>query len=228
MEEKEIHDELSAIRNLMERSSKFISLSGLSGILAGVYALIGAGLAYMLLKDTDRGAEVYINGAREQLDVAPFFNRNLIDYSSLVWKLIFIAIIVLLASVITAIMLSTRQAKRKNQPMWGAVSRQLLFNMTVPLLAGGGLIAILIFFKINNISHVYYGLVAPVSLIFYGLALVSASNFTFGEVKYLGLCEITIGLIAACLPGHGLLFWALGFGVLHIIYGSRIYLKYDR
>lgn len=228
MEEKEIHDELSAIRNLMERSSKFISLSGLSGILAGVYALIGAGVAYMLLKDAEPGADIYLNGTRTHISAPPFFNRYVVDYSSLVWKLIFIAVIVLLASIITAIQLSKRQAKRKDQPMWGAVSRQLMFNMAVPLLAGGGLIVVLIFFKINNISHVYYGLVAPASLIFYGISLVSASNFTFGEVKYLGLCEIALGLIAACLPGHGLLFWAFGFGVLHIIYGSRIYLKYDR
>ena len=228
MEEKEIHDELAAIRGLMERSSKFISLSGLSGILAGIYALIGAGVAYILINNTPSGTSIDIEGVRTHVNAAPFFNRHLIDYSGLVWNLIGIAITVLVASVVTAILLSNRQAKRKNQPMWGLVSRQLFFHMAVPLAAGGALIAILIFYRVNNISHLYYSLVAPASLIFYGLALVSASNFTFTMVKYLGLCEIALGLIAACIPGYGLLFWALGFGVLHIIYGGMMYLKYDR
>jgi hypothetical protein len=93
--------------------------------------------------------------------------------------------------------------------------------MATPLVTGGLLILILI-------SRSYYGIITPATLIFYGLALVSASNFTFADVKYLGLLEIALGLIAACFPGYGLLFWAIGFGVLHIIYGSMMYLKYDR
>jgi len=228
MEETELQNELASIRSIMERSSKFISLSGLSGILAGIYALIGAGVAYILINDAPSGSDIYIKGEKVHMSAAPYFNRYMVDYTSLVWKLLAIAFIVLLASIITAVLLSSRQAKRKNQPMWGSVSRQLMFNMAVPLVAGGAFIAVLILFKLESRAHLYYGLVAPVSLIFYGISLVSAGNFTFGEVKYLGICEIVLGLIAACLPGHGLLFWALGFGVLHIVYGARIYLKYDR
>jgi len=227
MEETELQNELASIRSIMERSSKFISLSGLSGILAGVYALIGAGAAYKIIGDYWGNAYLYLNGAKTYVTSFPSFNRYMIG-DSLVWKLFAIAVVVLFASVTTALILSNRQAKKKNQPMWGSVSRLLMFHMAVPLLAGGALIIILVFFKIGNIPHTYYGLVAPISLIFYGISLVSASNFTFGEVKYLGICEIILGLIAACLPGHGLLFWALGFGVLHIVYGARIYLKYDR
>jgi hypothetical protein len=93
--------------------------------------------------------------------------------------------------------------------------------MAVPLVSGGIFIFILLL-------RGHYGIVSAASLIFYGLSLVSASNFTFTLVKYLGLCEIALGLVAACLPGYGLLFWAIGFGVLHIIYGSLMYLKYDR
>jgi len=231
MEETELQNELASIRSIMERSSKFISLSGLSGILAGVYALIGAGLGYELIHDANSKFEDLVSRIRMAEPVVtttPSFNRYDLDYSSLIWKLFAIAAVVLLASVVTAILLSSRQAKRKNQPMWGAASKSLLFNMMVPLITGGCLIAVLVFFKLNDFFHPYYGLVAPASLIFYGLALVSASNFTFGEVKYLGICEIFLGLYAACLPGHGLLFWALGFGVLHIVYGARIYFKYDK
>ena len=206
MEEKEIQNELASIRNLMERSSKFISLSGLSGILAGIYALIGAGLAYNI---------VYRGPTRIYTSLSVHaFPQSLYD-------LIFIAIAVLLLSVTSGVILTRKKAKRKGQAAWGKISQSLLFHMAIPLVTGGIVILIFIF-------RGYYGIVGPTSLIFYGLSLVSASNFTFTMVKYLGLCEIILGLIAACLPGYGLLFWAIGFGVLHIVYGSMMYFKYDR
>ena len=60
-------------------------------------------------------------------------------------------------------------------------------------------------------------------LIFYGMALVNASKYTLGNVRYLGLAEIVLGLLCAALPGYGFWFWVIGFGVLHIVYGSLIY-----
>jgi hypothetical protein len=195
VEEKEIHDELSAIRGLMERSSKFISLSGLSGILAGIYALIGAVLAhYYVLRYEEFETEI---------------------------GLITLGIIVLTLSILTGLLLTKNQAKKKGQSIWGKTSQSLLFHMSIPLITGGILTVIFV-------SRGYYGIIGPTMLIFYGLSLVSASNFTFTDVKYLGLLEIVLGLIAACFPGYGLLFWAIGFGVLHIVYGSMMYLKYDR
>jgi general stress protein CsbA len=206
VEEKEIQDELASIRSLMERSSKFISLSGLSGILAGVYALIAAGLAYSI---------VYSGSSRV------YTRLNLHTDPTPLYNLIAIAAFTLLLSVVTGVILTTKKAKRKGQPVWGKISQSLLFHMATPLVTGGIVILIFLF-------RGYYGIVGPTSLIFYGLSLVGASNFTFTMVKYLGLCEIILGLIAACLPGYGLLFWAIGFGVLHIVYGSLMYLKYDR
>lgn len=143
------------------------------------------------------------------------------DYSFITLELIVVSILVLVASLVTGFILTRNKAKRKGQAIWGKLSQSLLFYMAIPLISGGALIFI---FLLRG----YYGIVAPASLIFYGLSLVSASNFTFTLVKYLGLCEIALGLIAACLPGYGLLFWAIGFGVLHIIYGSMMYLRYDR
>jgi len=206
VEEKEIQNELASIRSLMERSSKFISLSGLSGILAGVYALIAAGLAYNIVYSGSSRVYTRIN---LHTDPVPLYN------------LIAIAAVTLLLSVVTGVILTTKKAKRKGQPVWGKISQSLLFHMATPLVTGGIVILIFLF-------RGYYGIVGPTSLIFYGLSLVSASNFTFTMVKYLGICEIILGLIAACLPGYGLLFWAIGFGVLHIVYGSMMYLKYDR
>jgi len=210
MKENEIQHDLASIRSLMERSSKFISLSGFSGVLAGIYALIGAAVAYFMLYDSDnRMYSVHISA-----EAALFEDVILI-------KLVTIAAIVLVFSVGTGFMLTFQKARRKSQPIWGKASKDLLFSMLVPLLSGGLLIIILLY-------RGYYGIVAPSTLIFYGLALISASNFTYTDVKYLGLCDVVLGLIAACLPGYGLVFWALGFGVLHIVYGSVMYFKYDR
>lgn len=206
MEEKDIRNELASIRNIMERSSKFISLSGLSGILAGIYALIGSAIAYLL---------VYQGTSRVYTSADVPAHRETLYYLAAT------AVIILVISLITCFVLSKRQAKRKGQAIWGKISQSLMFHMAIPLITGG--ILILIF-----ISRGYYGIVSPCCLIFYGLSLISASNFTFSDVKYLGILEIILGLIAACLPGYGLLFWAIGFGVLHIIYGSMMYLKYDK
>ena len=209
MKDQEIQDELASIRSLMERSSKFISLSGLSGILAGIYALVGAAFAYQTLYTLIQIAiRSYNSHYRIVGDIEAAY-------------LLLVSVLVLLASIITGYVLTRRKAKLKGQNIWGSTSRSLLFQMAVPLITGG--ILILIF-----INRGYYGIAAPASLIFYGLALIGASNFTFSMVRYLGLCEIILGLIAACLPGYGLLFWAFGFGVLHIVYGSMMYFKYDR
>ncbi len=203
-EKKEIQDDIASIRSLMERSSKFISLSGLAGILAGVYALTGAAAAFYLIREPLNYQQI------------PFLHLvSILPY------LIGIALVVLIASLATGVLLTYRKAKRKGQPIWGKTSRELLFNMAIPLVTGGLLILILLY-------RGYFGLVAPASLIFYGLALLAAGNFTFSDVKILGISEIILGLITTCLPGYGLLLWAIGFGVLHIVYGWVMYIKYDR
>lgn len=206
MEKQEIYSELHSIRNLMERSAKFISLSGLSGILAGVYALIGAGIAYSL-----------VYGQTMNMD----YREHFVNEPNLLWDLFFIALTVLLLSISTGISLTLRKAGKHQQKVWNPISKKLLFSMLVPLLTGGTLILILFF-------RGYYGVIAPTCLIFYGLALVAASNYTFEDVKWLGLMELILGIFAALLPGYGLIFWTIGFGILHIIYGTIMHFKYDK
>jgi hypothetical protein len=218
VEENQVHQDLASIRNLMERSSKFLSLSGLSGVLAGIYALIGAALAYHLIYDNPlmrREAGWYNN------DGGYVGTHSSVRDPNLIFQLLVIAIIVLGASLLTGFLLSLRKARRTGQKFWGASSKALVFNMVVPLLTGGLLILIFV-------DRGYFGIVAPAALIFYGLALIGAGNFTFKGVQYLGINEIILGLAAALFPGYGLLLWAIGFGVLHIIYGSVMYFKYDK
>jgi hypothetical protein len=206
MQEKDIYSELNSIRNLMERSAKFISLSGLSGILAGVYALIGAGLAYYV-----------VYGTSGDLD----YRDHYVNDEAVILQLFLIAVVVLVLSLTTGILLTVRKAKSKGETVWNPSSKKLLVNMAIPLVTGGILILILLY-------RGYFGIIAPATLIFYGLALVAGSHYTVTDVKWLGIYEIVLGLIAACLPGFGIVFWTIGFGVLHIIYGSIMHFRYDR
>ena len=202
---QEYEQDIASIRAMMERSAKFISLSGLSGVLAGIYALTGATAAYFKVHYPLSPFRYRIVSVR---DPEEFFG------------LIFIAVVVLVASILTGIWLSHKKAKKYGLKLWTPTSRTLLTNMIVPLVSGGIFILIMLFTG-------HFGLAAPGCLIFYGLALIQASANTYQEIRYLGFCEIVLGLVSALLPGYGLLFWAVGFGVLHIVYGAIMHNKYD-
>jgi hypothetical protein len=206
MEEKDIHSELASIRSLMERSTKFLSLSGLSGVMAGIYALIGAFIGYKI-----------VNEKYGSLVISDSYTDN----SPIYHQLILIAALILLLSVLSGILLSIRQAKKKGENYWNPVSRRLISSMAIPLFTGG-LFIIILFLRLE------YDLIASACLIFYGLSLISASQYTFSDVKWLGICQIILGLLAALIPEKGLLFWVIGFGLLHIIYGTVMHFKYNR
>lgn len=105
--------------------------------------------------------------------------------------------------------------------MWDVSSRRLVLNFLIPLVAGGAFCLVLIQYGIA-------GLVAPATLIFYGLACINASKYTMRDIRYMGVAFIILGLVSTQYIGYGLYFWALGFGVCHIIYGALMYYKYDR
>jgi len=201
MESKDYLKDLTEIKDLMNRSSRFISLSGLSGILAGVYALIGAAMAYYIVTNSARGYLI-LDGT--------IFNIC-----------VFILFMIAFLSVVTAIFLTTRKAKKNNEKIWDKSSRRLLINFLVPLIVGGIYILIIL-------DQQKYGQSGALMLIFYGLALVNASKYSIGDIRYLGYVEILLGLICALFPGYGFWLWVLGFGVMHIIYGTLMYYKYDR
>ena len=192
--------DISEIKNLMNKSSRFISLSGLSGILAGIYALIGAGVAYWLVTNSPRGYLI--------LD-GKIFRLVMLDL-----------ILVVVLSIVTAIFFTTKKAKKNGAKIWDSTTKRLLLNFLIPLSVGA-------IYIITIINQNLYGQSAPLMLIFYGLALINASKYTYGDVKYLGYLEVILGLLCAIFPGFGFWFWVLGFGVLHILYGAIMYFKYD-
>jgi hypothetical protein len=193
--------EISDIRRIMERSSRFISLSGLSGMAAGLCALIGAWFAHKALQDPQAWADG--------------------NYDQLRLKLIVLAGIVLASALVLAFLFTWRRANKNGLPIWDLTARKLMWNVCIPLVVGG-------FFILALIQHHDWNFIAPASLIFYGLGLVNGSKYTLGEIRYLGYVEIALGLANTQYPGYGLYFWAIGFGVMHIIYGAFMWWKYER
>lgn len=217
MKDQHYIEQLKDIRNIMDRSSRFLSLSGLSGVLAGIYAILGAvavqtiishnySYALTLLRDQVRGLNIEDWNALE--------NKSILQIAG-------VAAAVLVLSVVTAVLLSARNARKRNEKLWNSSSRRMLINFCIPLFAGG-------IFGILLLRDGHFGLISPVMLLFYGLALVNASKYTFETLRSLGIAFVVLGLINTALPEYGLYFWTAGFGLLHILYGTIMYFKFDR
>jgi hypothetical protein len=204
-DQKEHLQAITEIRSMMERSSRFISLSGLSGICSGVFALGGAYLAWLKLNSFQSNYRT-LEGS---------------DFMDTIIYLLTDAALVLALSLAAGTILTIRNSKKKGIKIWDTTAKRLLINLLIPLCTGGLFCLVLLY-------HGLVGLVAPATLIFYGLSLLNASKYTLNDIRYLGIFEIVLGLLASLYIGYGLYFWALGFGVLHIVYGALMYFKYER
>lgn len=202
-------NDLAHIRQLMERSSKFVSLSGLSGVFVGIYALVGAALVFYFDNN------VISNIQNSQLETPTLFGLNFTQFC------ILDAVIVLSVSLLTCFYLSYAKAKKMGEKIWNNLSKRVFINMMVPLSSGG-------LFCMALIYHHIFIMVAPAMLIFYGMALVNVSKYTYHDIFNLGIIEIILGLLASLFIMNGLLFWSLGFGLMHIVYGILMYYKYER
>lgn len=200
-EDKEYKHDIEVIRNMMERSTRFLSLSGWAGIMAGIYAFAGAWVA------------------SEVLGFDP--DKLQYEYSGDYFNLFLLAFVVVVVAVITALVDSKRKAASRKVKAWNATSKRLLINMAVPLSAGGALIVILFLSGLT-------GLTAPLTLIFYGIALFSAGNFTFNELRIIGIVQIVLGLLNCWFIETGLLFWITGFGIIHMVYGIYMHIRYAK
>lgn len=202
MEKQKYVDDIEAIKDIMDRSTKFLSLSGISGVMAGCFALIAAYLAY----ETIYSGQDYMAYRKAELSM------------SALYQLLTIAISTIILSVIVGLYFTTRKARKLGQSIYDKQARLLLINLAIPLVTGGILCLILLL-------KGAVALVAPLTLVFYGLALVNASKYTVQAMRTLGLIEISLGLLSVWFLGYGLIFWAIGFGVMHIIYGVVMYLN---
>ena len=200
--------ELQQIKQMMERSSKFISLSGLSGISAGICALAGAWFASQKI-------HCWQYGDCQFGDLINDTDRKVQN------EVLLIAILTFVAALATSFFFTFLRSKKTGIPLFGTTTIRLLWNIAIPLVAGA-------FFLIRSIQLDQYELITPGCLIFYGLALVNASKYTLGEIRYLGYGQIILGIINLWLIGNWVIFWIAGFGVLHIVYGIVMWYKYER
>jgi hypothetical protein len=210
---KEPLDDLHDIKQIMERSSRFISLSGWSGISAGICGLTGSFFAHRALQ-----GNYYSVSTSNQNDYTyfPFFLRQLFHDD-----LFHIALITFIAAFISAFIFTYIRSRQDNTPVWSITSRRLMLNVCIPMVVGG-------VYLLKLVENGTYGLVAPGCLIFYGLALINGSKYTLGEIKYLGYAELLLGILNCWFAGWGLYFLALGFGVLHIVYGAIMWNRYEK
>ena len=199
---------LQDIRRMMEQSSRFISLSGLSGVSAGVSALAGAYIAHS-----------WLGGYYHDYNNRDSYAGE--DIHSLILKLLMLAASVLACALTFAFYFTWKKTKSNKLPMWDHASKKLLLNLLIPLITGG-------LFVLGLLYQGEWFLVAPACLVFYGLALVNASKYTLTDIRYIGLFEVALGLVNIFYPNYSLYFWAIGFGALHIVYGLIMWWKYDR
>ena len=192
---------LQEIHSIMDRSARFLSLSGWSGVWAGMVALAGAFIAYGWVTD----------------DIHTYEQVNGVEYKSY----IALAVAVLLLAVAGAYFFTARKAKSRGHSIWDSASRQFITSIAIPLLAGG-------IFSFMFLYNGDIGYIAPACLVFYGLALINGSKFTLSDIRYLGMLELVLGCVCLFMPGYGLYFWAAGFGALHVLYGAIVWNKYDK
>ncbi|MFD2200332.1 hypothetical protein [Shivajiella indica] len=203
---KDPNKDLAEIKTMMERSTRFLSLSGLAGVMAGIYALIGALIAYYWL----------------YFPHLPFGNNSLHQLSGRVLtNLIYTAITVLALSIFTAWILSRRKSNNKSGHLSTPAGKRFIESLFIPVIIGG-------LFCFALLHQGFSSFIASAMLVFYGLGLFNASHFTLKEIKNLGYSQIILGITAAFFPEFGLIIWALGFGLLHILYGSLMYYKYNQ
>ena len=214
MEQNEqLANTLQDIKQMMEKSSRFISLSGLSGIAAGCCALIGAGAAYTVLQNAGYSPVDYTSS---QVVINERFGRSYVDQSLLI-----IAALTFAAAFVSAFLFTYLRCKKSGIPVWNTSSRRLTFSALIPMAVGG-------IFLLKLLSENNYQFIGPGCLIFYGLAVLNGSKFTLQEVRYLGYGLLLLGLINLWLPGMSIFLWAIGFGLLHIIYGTIMWSKYEK
>lgn len=201
-------EDIRVIRKLMEESSRFLSLSGLSGIIAGIAGLAGAWVAHLVI----RGNTPYPDWYLKPLAGGEAGAGTVLE--------LFSAMAVVLAVAFTAaVVLSSRKAKKSGLHAWTPVTKRMLMSLLLPLAAGG----LFILFTVNTVPA---SVTAASSLIFYGVAMMSAGKFTFGEIHWLGVLEVVTGLACLLMPQYTILIWAVGFGVIHIAYGLFMHLRY--
>lgn len=196
MKEQEAKQTLHDIREMMSKSSRFMSLSGFSGIVIGIIAILASSFfCYFYQIDPVHSGRI----------LASMTDKELIQIYAM-------ALVLLISSMSIAFFMAKQRSKIMKSIFWSAASKHLFAHLIVPLAAGFAVCSIL-FFRQND-------LVLPLSLLIYGLALFSSSQFTVPSIRNFGLVEMMLSVVCLLFPDYSVVVWTLGFGLLHVIYGA--------
>jgi hypothetical protein len=214
MKNNQTEKDLGLIKDLMEKSTKFSNLSGIAVFFTGLLAMIGASFVYF---------NIGFSISEINISYAQLINQNgqPEDLFLKLKLLVLIASLILISSLFIVYLTARKKSDIQGISLFNSSFSRTLKSLFVPLFSGG-------IFCLLLINYQMYGLVAPATLIFYGLGLVSSSKYSYNELEFLGYCELVLGFIASFYIGSGLLFWIIGFGLCHIVFGLIIHFKYDK
>lgn len=109
-----------------------------------------------------------------------------------------------------------RKARRAELPVFSGAGRKFVLSFLPPALAG--VVLTLALWQADASS-----LLPGVWLLLYGAAVVTAGTFSVKIVPVMGICFMVLGMLALLgLPLGGDLWMAVGFGGLHVLFGTTI------
>lgn len=196
-------EDLKEIRQMMERSSRFLSLSGSSGI--GIGFLASLFVAWQVSK-----GNMSLTEQRNFDLLAPAWEEFIIGTFGL-----------FVICVLLSMGLTLRRTLKKGLTIWTSSTKNILGAIGLPMMVG----AMLLLQNFNSLSTDAF---FPATLLCYGLGLFFASRYTYDELRIMGLAMLVLGTLSILYPPYSLLFWVLGFGALHMIYGAIMYFRYER
>jgi hypothetical protein len=123
-------------------------------------------------------------------------------------------------SLLIAGWLMDRKARKLGVPLFSGPGRKMAFSLSPPMLVGALLTVAL--FRAG-----LFGVIPAMWLLLYGTGVVTGGMFSVGVVPVMGLCFMLLGAVGLFVPAS-MENWlmALGFGGLHIVFGSIIARKY--
>ena len=210
MNDKNPIEDLREIRRMMESSTKFLSLSGLSGVFAGLSALVGSWFAYQEVKHFTKLRVHYMIQGRDS-EWEDQFALTLVLYG----------VVILIAALSLGAFFTWLKAKKEGKNLCTPLSIRLIISLMVPLAFGCLFLAGMFYQRL-------YDFIPPTILMIYGFSLLNASKYVHIELKYLALCELALGILAIFMLHWNFILWIIGFGILHVLYGTIMYFKYDR
>lgn len=199
MDKESALKDLYEINSIIDRSKRYTSISGVSIGIAGVFAIIGLFMANGVLKGE--------------------FGNFTTSQRELVCMYIFGLVLVL--SLLVMFILSSFKSVKSGEKIWNDKALKCLYSFFYPIATGG----ILSFLSYQNQQS---DVVLSIQLIFYGLACIAGSPFSFKEFKWLGIGCLILGITSVVFPYYNLIFWGIGFGLFNIGYGLYIHFKYEK